>query len=511
MLGHAVGDAAGPARRQQAKRSFLGWHDPSFFGGFSAGESTYDEEADFGRQGNYYLDGWEPGIRNPYEGSKVAAQFFHESPSGGVYHAWQTHFPPGQTGLVSQGANPGAWVRNSAGSWTQRFLDSAEGMHATDHSNIFNELKGTHPIAAGWFDSSVQQTDALGRIKAPSPLSPKRYITWHERSVNTTLSCVEPGCSATSSLQAFDGTHERARHCRLNVYVKPTDYDEQYSGERVEWISVNDVTVSLNCEPLMSGCNATAQRPYFPCVMDLNLDKLMPSSGTLQLAAKIPQVVDECPYRGSLLYAVPVITCLVTEQPMGAYRGPNYPPRGVGGAPSGHQEIEVFANGTIRVIAPLKCPERGCTASTVMVLNYTAASFSDCRLTVRVNLTDYDNLEWSTPTELIEFVKVEGTNVSSNLNPGKNPCRARYAGTPLPPREMQQTLVDSADVTANSGDGVLMVEAKISGLVDECASGGNLFDGMAEVVCAPGTAVATLLQQDSDLLAMPNEGAQQSG
>ena len=41
---------------------------------------------------------------------------------------------------------------------------------------------------------------------------------------------------------------------------------------------------------------------------------LMDGAGVLSLSAQISDMVDECPYEGNLLSAVPVVTCMVTHK-----------------------------------------------------------------------------------------------------------------------------------------------------------------------------------------------------
>eukprot|EP00415_Alexandrium_ostenfeldii_P001072 UN1072 len=111
-------------------------------------------------------------------------------------------------------------------------------------------------------------------------------------------------------------------------------------------------------------------------------------------------------------------------------------------------------------------------------------TFSSCSLTVKVNTADFDNLEWSPPAELLEYVRVAGNAVVTQFNPQQNPCRARDAGHPLQPSKIEKTVVSNADVTSDAKDGVLLVEAKISPMVDECAAEGNLLDGVVNVTCS---------------------------
>lgn len=451
------------------------WHDASFFNTFAQSESTYDDETDFGRPHDYYIDGWAPHIKNPYAGGTVDAAFFHESPSGGPDVAWQTHSPAVGSALP--------WSQKGGGSWKPGHADNSEYSLATSQENWWNPLAGGSRISAGWFEAAVDEFDAYGRKRYPAT-SPRRFVTWQERAVNTTLKCVDPGCEASASLQAFNGNAEQARSCKLSVFVKPTDYEQRYSTEAVEWISVNGANISLDCKPKLSGCNATAPLPYYPCVQDVNIDKLITSSGTLQLAAKISQTVDECPYQGNLLYAVPIVACLVADQQPAPYY-PHNNPRNTGtnltfGSTSTFNPTTMM----LQTVAPLKCQAQGCTATAMLSLNSTAMTFSKCSLTVKINTTDFDNKEWKQPAEMLEFIKVEGASVQTQFNPKMNPCRDRDAGKTVKPSMIEKTVVNAADVTADASDGTLVVEAKISQMVDECAMDGNLLDGIVNVSCS---------------------------
>merc|ERR1719198_2382454 len=145
--------------------------------------------------------------------------------------------------------------------------------------------------------------------------------------MNGTMACAAAGCIANATLQAFDGATEIASHCKFSLYLHPTDFDDQYSGERLTFISVNGATVNTDCFPMVSGCNMTTQAPMFSCLRDLSLDSLIDSTGTLRIAAQISDVVDECPYQGNLLSAVPMVTCLVQPKPTPAPMGqPVLPP-----------------------------------------------------------------------------------------------------------------------------------------------------------------------------------------
>jgi hypothetical protein len=343
--------------------------------------------------------------------------------------------------------------------------------------------RGSGKLPAAYFDNGVQQYDQWGRHTLPSAASASRYYSWQERTVNTTMSCAEPGCIANTTLYAFQGVSERARNCRLSVYVKPTDFDEQYSGEQVDWIQVNGVNVSVACKPLASGCNATAQQPLYPCATNVLLDNSILGSGTLNISAKIPTSVDECPYDGSLLYAIPMVTCQTTD----LIPTPNF-------HPESDMLYTVDSNGTLDAAIPLKCKEAGCLASALVNLHLHgdySLEQSSCSMRILMNATDFDNTDWPTPQELLEFINI-GTGspditfstVVNGTNLGKNPCKAQWNGTALAPAEYQNIpVVSNYDVTELMKNGSFIVLGKISNHVDECASQGNLLDAMVHISC----------------------------
>eukprot|EP00401_Gymnodinium_catenatum_P037833 CAMPEP_0117609530 /NCGR_PEP_ID=MMETSP0784-20121206/81385_1 /TAXON_ID=39447 /ORGANISM="" /LENGTH=708 /DNA_ID=CAMNT_0005412865 /DNA_START=94 /DNA_END=2220 /DNA_ORIENTATION=+ len=273
-----------------------------WFDAFSQGESTYVEGAHETSPDNplrTVLDGWNPSGKGSAAG--LPAEVFHESPSAGSKQAWQTHWPALDAGVAqAQVGDPnGLWYRGSGGSWNEEY-------------KIFSGTGG-HKKPAAWFDSSVSQHDAFGRVKEPYAGAGARFPYWEERSVNTTLSCQEQGCIANTTLQAFDGSTEQGMRCRLSLGIHATDFDETYSGEMVEWVIVNGETVNMGCSPGEFGCKDGGQagEPLYPCFTDMDIALQMDWSGTINVAAKITDFVDECPYQGNLLAAVPSVTCMV--------------------------------------------------------------------------------------------------------------------------------------------------------------------------------------------------------
>lgn len=465
-------------------------HPVDIFGSFHEGESTYDADADNGRNpGNsgtrsFYAEGWEPNIWNKYEDTVVDPAWFHESVSGGSQAAWQTYYPAVDEGLAGNTVGPSEWTQSSAGTFKQEYRTSADASSPIQtNGNWADVIIGSKEIPAGWFDASVEQYDGFGRRKLPSFASPRRWTGWMERSVNTTLSCSQPGCSASVSLQAWNGTVERARNCRLSVVVKPTDFDEQYSGEQVDYIMVNGVNVSVGCAPRASGCNATAQQPYYPCVTEFSLDKVVPINGVINISAKIPLSVDECPYNGNYLYAIPMVTCLVAPHVPGPIAMANDP-----GTTFTNVLFNASGAGNLSVQVPLKCQNAGCIATSTVNLATSVPpgyQLNQCTMQVDLNATDFDNSDWSTPQELIEFIQVEGQDVLTNYNPGHNPCKATYQGNATAQNLTQNVVILSNHNVSNlTSTGVFMIQGKVSPAVDECASQGNMLDAMVQVNCS---------------------------
>eukprot|EP00927_Polykrikos_kofoidii_P054338 TRINITY_DN48766_c0_g1_i1.p1 TRINITY_DN48766_c0_g1~~TRINITY_DN48766_c0_g1_i1.p1 ORF type:complete len:795 (+),score=94.61 TRINITY_DN48766_c0_g1_i1:152-2536(+) len=301
----ATAAVSGDAARSQREPKPAGW-----FGAFVEQESTYDEDALGTSHRNEnpivnVLDGWNPNVGG---GGSDAAKY-HESPSAAGKEAWQTHFPAVHS---SKGAT-GAWYQGAGGSWNQEYVSFKGG--------------SGNKKAADWFDSSVDNVDGWGRRKEPWAGAGRRFTLWEERSVNTTISCAEHGCTAGVQLNAFDGRFEQAVRCRLSFSVHPTDFDESFSGENVEWITMNNKILGADCKPGVSGCDSQPAHVLYPCITDLDVSDVVSLSGTQTFAAKIPDVVDECPYEGNLLSGMLAITCLVAPIDVSPLRAglPNSP------------------------------------------------------------------------------------------------------------------------------------------------------------------------------------------
>jgi len=310
---------------------------------------------------------------------------------------------------------------------------------------------------ASWFHGQAQNQYAVEDTG--------QFADWLERSVNTSLGCAEPGCTARALLQVFNPSVEEAQNCRLGLHVRPTDFDDVASGERVEWIAANDRTVASDCFPQQNSCNEADGIPLLQCLMDYPVDSLIDSAGTLTVAAKIAHVVDECPYEGNLLSAIPAVTCMVQKKKERIEPTVTVVPANV----SACQRSE------IRVHAFLRCLTRGCVAETVAKVNSTPVT--QCLLSVYINQTDFDG-----PSEVLESFNVSSDVMLADVQPGQNPCGCQTTrpNVPLEP----YTLMEDEDITSYVGsNGTVSLSAKIGDLVDECPSNGFLLDAMAEIVC----------------------------
>lgn len=459
LAGAANAKAAATTAAAAGKQNPADW-----FRAFSEGESTYDTDAalegdrEERLRGLRQLGAMEPG-EPPEEASagpsraadgSIASRWFDESPSGGARQAWQTHYPSLED-LHPRGAVNEHWSAGPNGRWHQKY---------DPPGNVGSEWK-----PAGWFDSSVTHYDAFGRVREPSHISGRRYPLWQERSRNVTLTCAAAGCIANATLVAADLSAERATRCLLSVAVHATDFDDEFSRENVEWIMVNNRTVNTVCDPGVKACNATAQAPLHNCLVDFVVPEEMmrEQKGTLQLAAKLSPMVDECPHEGNLLSGVATVTCLVAapEAPPTPVQLPVVPPL----APEPPRATR------------LRCDTPGCIGNlTVRVpppLNGTSRS---CLLTVQLQQTDFE-----AENEIVEWVKVDGDDVVSNVNPGQNPCKARMEGQNV--SDVPFPLVAGQDVTAAAADGEVLVSAKLSPMVDECGHDGFLLDAQVVVNC----------------------------
>lgn len=434
-----------------------------WFGSFSDAESTFTAEGVDTSRDNPELSvmhGRDPSLETPWINPEVTKpKWFHESESGGPAAAFQTHYPAALGTIAGNHVNVGNW-KQTPGGWFQEYKPPVERHGRAPRSS--------DPV---WFDNSVQQVDGYGRQQTPQAL----LLTagWKERSVNTTVTCEKSGCTGRSSLQVFDGKEEDAHSCRLSIFVHATDYDNK-ATENIAYWKVNDHVAARNCFPMARGCGKTAETPLYPCVNDLNVDKIVDSMGTLVLEGKNTDMVDECPHKGNLLSAVAMATCMVRKKKA---------PRASVVALAAEVIPKDFKNGVV-----LKCEDPGCSAeSFINVDPRIALNSGKCLLNVSVMQTDFDDYDpqrkddRAGATEQVEFIAIDGKNITAGpINPGKNPCNVASSSKDS---DKFFHVFKNHDITKMIKSGRLTITGGISRHVDECAYEGNMFYANVALHC----------------------------
>mmetsp|Transcript_22928 Transcript_22928/g.48022 ORF Transcript_22928/g.48022 Transcript_22928/m.48022 type:complete len:624 (-) Transcript_22928:35-1906(-) len=217
--------------------------------------------------------------------------------------------------------------------------------------------------------------------------------------------------------------------------------------------------------------NASHELLLYPIIRDLPLEGLIDENGELKISGKISPAVDECPVNGNHLSGMVAVACFA---------------RPIVTLPPTTTTTTVTVTTTVTQIFKtsdsqhFSCEEPGCTATTVLVVDDFNLTSRKCKLTVRINETDFDEQDGT--TERVEWIKVGGSNITENLKPGKNPCQEAASGKP---REyVNFTMIDGKDVADKIADGMLFVSMKISDMVDECSVDGRLLDGQADLSCS---------------------------
>jgi len=459
-----------------AKQSDLpsGW-----FGDFSQDESTFSKEGSAASRDDPQWAvkyGRDPNLETEYQNFEVLpSKFFHESQSGGAKAAWQTNDPSLEASVAGNRVKENPWSRvaGTPSGWVQDYQTTPDG-------------GAVNPSSADWFDNSVHQVDGFGRKMEPSLDDGARLLAtgWQEKSVNTTLSCKAIGCNASSSLQLYDPKTQEAKLCSLSIDIHATDYDDDFSREHVEFWKVNGYIATRECNPRARGCNATAERPLYPCLNGFNVDHIINTAGTLLIEGQNSKMVDECPYKGNLLSGVAMATCMVRNKNTNTTNGNGNDIQMVAKPPA-----VLFTQSDLFSKAVLKCDTPGCSAeATVHISPAIALNGGKCTMNVSVHQTDFDH-NLGLP-EQIDFIQVEGVNISTApIQPGKNPCNSEYKGTNVTVADKIFSAIQSYDIThlVTKSDflGMLKVKGKISDQVDECAFEGHLLNGNVTVQCVP--------------------------
>eukprot|EP00419_Tripos_fusus_P053867 CAMPEP_0172814300 /NCGR_PEP_ID=MMETSP1075-20121228/11162_1 /TAXON_ID=2916 /ORGANISM="Ceratium fusus, Strain PA161109" /LENGTH=563 /DNA_ID=CAMNT_0013654089 /DNA_START=18 /DNA_END=1709 /DNA_ORIENTATION=- len=448
-------------RRSESKQDKA--HPAEWFGGFSDSESTYnpyheEESKSLADRFDERNLGWNPSSDTGTVAAMPLAKskrWFEETKSAGNRGAWRTYFPDLEN-PASEDSPP--WRSNERGGFEQDYFSPQQAM----------EGGGMNNKHADWFESSINRYDSFGRDAPPARDSPRNYVEWPTSLHNTTLRCKDPGCIANSSLEVKGKAGEQLEKCRLSIHVHPTDFDDEYSREYVELLSVNGRSMTTRCFPKAHGCNGVNGQELVPCLKDYPLEGLLGPDKKLSISGRLSPMVDECPFEGHLLNGVVRVDCLV-QPPWLARRRASASPQQWG------RVIQPPAtNGT----AMLQCKRPGCAANATIHLSKNIGPNATCKLTLTVNQTDFDgDLK---QVEEIEWVKLDGNITLQHKSPGKNPCKHRN-GTKI--LRGPYVLLNGTDVTQAAADGVIEIAAKISHMVDECGSNGFLLDAKATVLC----------------------------
>jgi len=510
--------------------------DPSFFDSFAEGESTFDADGE-GFQAKHLDENFAtPSI----SGSMLTMEptlWYEETESAGEDEAWQT-FGPNSKSVHPYSPAP-AWAERPDGRVEQDWYPSNTAM-------LTDTLFPVSGKDAAWFDIGADQYDGFGRPRLPSDLSDKYYAEWSEMKRMMNLTCADPGCTANGTLQVFENLSvEEYKMCRLSVMLRATDFDDEYSRETVEWLTVNEKEVMRNFTPMAKGCgnlkpdvitslmetsqhankngsttasNATSSgtpsgasflvgdSPLYGFLSDIDVQELLGSNGSLNIVGKISKYVDECPIDGNHFSAVAIVTCF--------HRPILIPPTTTTTtivAPLAPAEL------AINISRPVQCKEPGCTANILMTLPDRIKDNRTCKLTVRINNTDFDS-PGDVDVETIEWLQLNGNNETLGKISGTNPCQLAQIETETISNDTSKkanissdlnttwiayenetlvdnvtvqstlirdyiTLLDQKDVTNMVAGGNLTLSVKITDMVDECAIDGYLLYGIAELVC----------------------------
>jgi hypothetical protein len=253
--------------------------------------------------------------------------------------------------------------------------------------------------------------------------------------------------------------------CWMSFGVHPTDFDDEACEENVEYVKVNNETVTTRCDPGTRGCMppaATNKSVIFPCIRWMDVTKeLEQGKGSLTVAAKISQLVDECPLdNGALLSGIAEVTCWILDMPV----------------------VTTTTTTTTEAINPGRCPLQcklcGCIANCSLTLEPMSKAGHKCLLGVSIRQTDFES-----PEELVEWISVNNKTIKTKCKPGKNQCLEKKIATTAFTHDAFPC-VTGYDVTSLAAQNqTIDVSAKISLMVDECPSNGFLLDGFAEVIC----------------------------
>lgn len=445
--------------------------------------------------------------------------------------------------------------KESDGSVTEHQARDLELVHDKESAQKPGSALPSAVKSPDWFERSSDDYDAYGRPPKVSAVDTDNLQGLALRSVSVNVTCKNPGCAANATMHIYDPQKEFVQNCKLNFAVHATDFDDNFAGERVLDILANGRALGGDCFPLANGCVSNMSREQlFPCVNDIPVDSIISSKGKLRMKARIPQVVDECPYNDNLLHGVSTVTCWVgnytttttvtttTVPPVYPLENdfvkkwladnPNksiedmpgyksladdikgiHPQKGVN-SKYGVDDDNAFSKkggqGADQEAIAARMPAWPKFETRPISLN--ASAFMRCaekgcgtgmlldmnRTALRINKciaqVYVNQTDFDNSDGAIELlnISVGGKPVLVNAKPGQNPCRDFYDGNPLTSLAKRYHALKDYDITDEVKKGPVGFHASISHQVDECASNGYLLDSMLQINCDVSTIGALL-------------------
>jgi len=519
------------ASRRESRRKL----DPDFFASFTDAESTFDEDGQprFEEAANPRAVSDEsesiPTIEPP--------QWFQESPSAGPKQAWQTYDP--ETEDVSWRAKAPDWQLRGFGRLQQDWApvesreranaDREDGKEAAWFDTAVNQYdwfgrpRAPTPESPKFYVewSRVSRTADLScgppgcvaetSLKVFENASEMEYkmcqlsvmvhatdfddqygrekIEWilinNKEAVRDFAPQAPKGCETNDNmadLHGSDVTEQKlsnlSKSSLLALASKPDATRKQVPNKATSHQTdagksnaSHELPKSQSQQTDAGKSNASRELLLYPIIRDLPLEGLIDETGELKISGKISAAVDECPVNGNHLSGMVAVACFA---------------RPIVTLPPTTTTTTVTVSTTVTHILKtsdsqhFSCEEPGCTATTVLVVDDFNLTSRKCKLTMRINETDFDEQDGT--TERVEWIKVGGSTITESLKPGKNPCQEAASGKP---REyVNFTILDGKDVADKIADGMLFVSLKISDMVDECSVDGRLLDGQADLSCS---------------------------
>merc|ERR1719162_900590 len=136
------------------------------------------------------------------------------------------------------------------------------------------------------------------------------------------LKCDTPGCIAKSTVLISPALALNGGKCTMNITVHQTDFDDALGlPEQIEFIQVEGKNITKGpvqpgknpCNKQYKGKTLTDSEKIFTAVQSHDITELVTKShplGSLRVTGKISDQVDECGYKGNLLYGKVNVHCV---------------------------------------------------------------------------------------------------------------------------------------------------------------------------------------------------------